>query len=483
MRPHRPKTAALMALAAGRLTPAGQARLQAHLGHCPACRRELAAIHAYEGLVQDLRATPPPEISWEAMARAVARDAARQRRGRLRNASVTAVALAAAATLALLLRTAPFTPPVSNDATTDTAHVRTGDAPPEARPLNMQLMATVGEVRVTAPDKARTTATAGHSVAAGSTVRTGPGAQAHLRLATGTGVLLWARTALAVEAATTHRVRLRLHGGVISQRVAPDGPPGAYSVTAGPFRLEVVGTRFAVRHLDDIVEVHVTHGVVQVWRDDALVRVLEGPAEWRSAATGPLEPLDTTAPMGLEPDAEGWPVLDLPASPRVLAWELAGRELAPGDARITTRVPKGSLDVAAVLGSGRRVPIEMVIGPEGRALPEAELGALLPDPVGHLAPERVAETLQQARPELEACYERAMRLQPDLQGRHILHLRLGQSGIVQEAHLEPAPGAAPSPTKLGDCVAQALRKRAFPRPTGGPVTLQVPLSFQQTGAK
>ena len=55
---HAPKVAALLAYDAGLLSARGTRRVETHLGVCDACKRTLAAIRAYDGLVEDTRSMP-----------------------------------------------------------------------------------------------------------------------------------------------------------------------------------------------------------------------------------------------------------------------------------------------------------------------------------------------------------------------------------------------------------------------------------------
>jgi hypothetical protein len=66
----------------------------------------------------------------------------------------------------------------------------------------------------------------------------------------------------------------------------PHQPPGwRFSVTAGPYVVTVVGTKFEVRVVGRMVGVDVTEGVVEVWRGSHSTRLVAGDA-WN----GPLYP-------------------------------------------------------------------------------------------------------------------------------------------------------------------------------------------------
>jgi len=82
----------------------------------------------------------------------------------------------------------------------------------------------------------------------------------------------------------------------------PHQPPGwRFSVTAGPYVVTVVGTKFAVRVAGHAVGVEVTEGVVEVWRGSHSTRLVAGDS-WH----GPLypeesQPITATAAPGEKP--------------------------------------------------------------------------------------------------------------------------------------------------------------------------------------
>lgn len=72
------------------------------------------------------------------------------------------------------------------------------------------------------------------------------------------------------------------------------------------------------------------------------------------------------------------------------------------------------------------------------------------------------------------CYERALRLNPTLEGRIMVAARLGSQGQVCSANV--------TQNSLGDatvasCISQMFRSGKFPAPKGGCVDVQVPLNF------
>jgi len=115
----------------------------------------------------------------------------------------------------------------------------------------------------------------------GQVVRTRAGE--HARVALGGG----AKAELAENSALTwddqHRPSIQEGSAELT---VPHQPPGwRFSVTAGPYVVTVVGTRFEVKVSDRKVGVEVTEGVVEVWRGLRSTRLVAGDS-WN----GPLHP-------------------------------------------------------------------------------------------------------------------------------------------------------------------------------------------------
>ena len=89
--------------------------------------------------------------------------------------------------------------------------------------------------------------------------------------------------------------RPAIQNGIVRLAV-PHQPPGwRFSVTAGPYVVTVVGTKFDVRVSNRSVGVDVTEGVVEVWRNSHATRLVAGES-WH----GPLYPDD---PASMTPES------------------------------------------------------------------------------------------------------------------------------------------------------------------------------------
>jgi hypothetical protein len=132
----------------------------------------------------------------------------------------------------------------------------------------------------------KSAATLASERAPGHVVRTRSGE--HAKVALGGG----AEAAMAENSAITWDAQHRpsIMGGK-AQLTVPHQPPGwRFSVTAGPYVVTVVGTKFDVEVADDVVGVAVKEGVVEVSHGAQTIRLVAGDA-WN----GPLHPEEASA--------------------------------------------------------------------------------------------------------------------------------------------------------------------------------------------
>jgi len=127
--------------------------------------------------------------------------------------------------------------------------------------------------------------------APGNVIRTRKGERA--RVALGGGAVAELSENSAVTWDTQHRPSIEQGTASLS---VPHQPPGwRFSVTAGPYVVTVVGTKFNVKVGGRTVGVEVSEGIVEVWRGSRSTRLVAGDA-WH----GPLYPDDsaTQPPSG-----------------------------------------------------------------------------------------------------------------------------------------------------------------------------------------
>jgi hypothetical protein len=151
-------------------------------------------------------------------------------------------------------------------------------------------------------------------------VRTGRGEKARVALAGGAGVELDADSVLSWDA--EHRPLVER--GQARFEVPHQAPGSRFAVSAGPYVITVVGTKFHVGVVDDRVSVAVEEGVVEVWRGARSVRLVEGDS-W----AGPMRGL---APAAVEHRP---PVVGVSSRRVSLAAAPVPVEIAPASVELT----------------------------------------------------------------------------------------------------------------------------------------------------
>jgi hypothetical protein len=122
--------------------------------------------------------------------------------------------------------------------------------------------------------------------APGHVIRTRAGESVRVALGGGATAVLEEKSAITWD--SQHRPSVQKG---IARLAVPHQPPGwRFSVTAGPYVVTVVGTKFDVRVSSHTVGVDVTEGVVEVWRNSHSTRLAAGES-WH----GPLYPDETAA--------------------------------------------------------------------------------------------------------------------------------------------------------------------------------------------
>jgi len=135
----------------------------------------------------------------------------------------------------------------------------------------------------------------------GHVVRTRAGERARVALGGGAEAELAENSAITWD--KQHRPSVEEGSARLS---VPHQPPGwRFSVTAGPYVVTVVGTKFEVQVVERTVGVEVTEGVVEVWRGSRSTRLVAGdswhgplyPDEVQSASAAPAEKPHSLAPV------------------------------------------------------------------------------------------------------------------------------------------------------------------------------------------
>lgn len=277
--------------------------------------------------------------------------------------------------------------------------------------------------------------------------------------------------------------RLREDGielALVAGRVSSEVRTGTrYVVHAGPYAIEVRGTRFAVRREGEVVSVQVDSGTVAVLEGDALLAILQAPAQWRS------HPAPTASGAGAAERARAtsatadWPALRLPAS-RFVWIELDGTAF-PAAGGLAMRAPPGEHEVVAFDARGIRHRTTVTLRDEGMTLDERELEPerLVPRR-GHLPPEVISGVVQPRISALRRCYERSLRrTSPDLEGSYTLRVTVGADGAVRGVRVL-TNGETPPP--FVRCLELEASAWVFPRPEGdAALSFDLPLAFAARG--
>lgn len=126
--------------------------------------------------------------------------------------------------------------------------------------------------------------------APGKVIRTRKGERARVALGGGAVAELDENSAITWD--SQHRPSVEQGTATLA---VPHQPPGwRFSVTAGPYVVTVVGTKFNVKVGGRTVGVEVSEGIVEVWRGSRSTRLVAGDA-WN----GPLHPEESGTPSGV----------------------------------------------------------------------------------------------------------------------------------------------------------------------------------------
>jgi len=509
---HKPKTAALEALAADVLSEEGTRRIRRHLADCEVCRTHFAAIHVYRES-QETIATTTPAVQWSKMEMALAREARAQAAVAKRPPSRAmpwlvggAIALAAAAVAAVVLpRMLPSAPPSvptpiaqidrQPEPTTDEVPP-TPETPTPTYASGVVSMVAGGATFLSAAEGATAAAVSVGERIANGTLTTDALAQAHLvleraepaapdgaqarvaRVAVGPSSRLEiGETHVASsDEGTLHELRARLDEGRMTVDAFEVG--SRVVVLAGSYRVEIRAARCTIdltRAPDGTARVSVAAadprvGHVVVVETDGARHDLAAP-EARRVWSSDGEPAQL----------EDLPLASLDGAlvqlsyPGAVRFEIDG-QVIEGGPTLAMRVHPGLIALRAVDGSGRVVRAEVSVGPDGLALAPEELQPVRARMQGYLPPEEITPIVRQSQRALQRCYEQALRLHPDL-GGGLLRARvtLDSQGVVRVVELD-RDGA---PESLEACVRQEAARWVFPSP-GGPMSFELPLRFHST---
>lgn len=219
-----------------------------------------------------------------------------------------------------------------------------------------------------------------------------------------------AETEVAVDAATARDVFVRVRSGEVDLAVDHRRVDQRFAVLAGGFRVQVVGTRFSVRHgADASVDVIVREGAVRVDAADVAtaptaetLTVVRAGQRWQARggriSFGPIEGIQSGAepvlPVGTEGAAATPSNTPAPAEPadgdaQAESPRTSGQVAARARSRSTLPGPPPVPDLSAQLGPVAPRPAIGVATPAPRADVKTPRRFVIEVPPQHMSPEEV----------------------------------------------------------------------------------------------
>jgi hypothetical protein len=96
---------------------------------------------------------------------------------------------------------------------------------------------------------------------------------------------------------------------------------------------------------------------------------------------------------------------------------------------------------------------------------------------GELDPAMVAKEVRSRLGAIKACYERALKRNPNLSGKVVIHWTITQAGTVSGVDVEQDTlGDA----EVASCIKSLVARWRFPAPSGGSVDVSFPFVFQSS---
>ena len=95
------------------------------------------------------------------------------------------------------------------------------------------------------------------------------------------------------------------------------------------------------------------------------------------------------------------------------------------------------------------------------------------DGTGDLSPQEVAKVVNRRIGAIKGCYERALRRNPNLEGKVTVRFTITGSGKVSAAKTTLNELSS----EVGNCIVSAFKRFRFPPPDGGALTVEYPFLF------
>ncbi len=128
-----------------------------------------------------------------------------------------------------------------------------------------------------------------------------------------------------------------------------------------------------------------------------------------------------------------------------------------------------SVDVNLDVGSGKNLLLKNKI----RKI-KNQLKITTKKESGHLAPEVISRVIASHYGEVRYCYEKQLKMNPDLEGKLTVRFTIGTDGHISNATIEES---TLNNMEVESCVLYKVKNWQFPRPRGGSVTVIFPFIF------
>lgn len=480
-------------LAAGRVSDAERAALEAHAAACEPCRGARGRVEQARRAMDAIADGPVPALNWETLGArihwSVSSDLRRREREQEGRAGWTrrlfplslggaVVAAAAAGVWYLVLRTEPTAPKpelVHRDPVQEVIKDDLKPAPepaPAAAPLEGVVILAQGKVAV---DGAPASLDA--PLRAGSRIVAEDDGRIAVQFGDRSGFVVEPGTTVELVAFDAEAVELRV-AGAITCEVTKRDPGQRFAVVAGGRRVEVRGTVFRVAQRGDELDVTVTRGRVAVIEADAEVEV---PAGQRLALPVAAR-LAGRAPRAFTP-AEEKQLADRMRVPMLPAWQdpaaaRAGSSIvsiaAAGGVRVSldgVALGAGSVVVRTAPGrhlvevGGRKKWVEVGAGARADA-------AVAPPRGGGERAAQFQRNVTSYRQRLEGCAKGMRSVDAEWRGEMVIEIEIGADGSVRS--VVATRGLKSRETE--NCILDVIRDH-FTFPPGTPETISQPIGL------
>lgn len=136
-------------------------------------------------------------------------------------------------------------------------------------------------------------------------------------------------------------------------------------------------------------------------------------------------------------------------------------------------------------GSGQDIKVDagaegrsMGLGDKAKKVVEAKIDVANLAQNSTLDQNSILDVIKKNKRGIQACYEQELQKNPELQGKVVLKLTVGEDGKVSEYEIE---SSTLDNEEVHKCMLTRVRRWQFPKPEGGPASFSLPFVFTQAG--